>query len=331
MARYLVTGGAGFIGSHLVARLIAEGHDVQVLDDMSTGKSENLPPRARLIIGDVADPKAALAAMTGASGCFHLAAIASVQRGNEDWLGTHRTNLSGTIAILDAARRCGRIPVVYASSAAVYGDNASMPLDEPALTRPLSAYGADKLGCEMHAQVGALVHGIPTTGFRFFNVYGPRQDPHSPYSGVISIFADRMLAQQPVTVFGDGLQTRDFIYVGDVVDHLLAAMGQPGQAARVFNACTGRATTLLRLIKVLGDLTQFTPRISYAAARPSDIRHSLGAPDLCIRELGTSAKTRLSRGLEATLDSLRRESSGIMRTSVPFQRPSYQSSLGRLS
>lgn len=311
MLTYLVTGGAGFIGSHLAEFLIDEGHEVRILDDLSTGRRENVPLGARLIIGDVADPKTALAAMTGISGCFHLAAIASVQRCNEDWQGTHRTNLSGTISILNAARLCGRVPVVYASSAAVYGDNPALPLHEPTHTQPLSAYGADKLGCEQHARVGTLVHSIPTTGFRFFNVYGPRQDPHSPYSGVISIFANRLLSGRPVTVFGDGLQSRDFIYVGDVVDHLVAAMWDPSARARIFNACTGRATTLLDLIGVLGGLIQVTPQIDFAAAHPSDIRHSLGAPDTCLRELGIRARTGLPQGLETTLEALRSQSETV--------------------
>ncbi len=306
MSQYLVTGGCGFIGSHLSARLIAGGHDVLVLDDLSTGKIENLPAGTALMVGDVADPKTVLAAMAKASGCFHLAAIASVQRGNEDWLGTHRTNLGGTIAVLDAARHYGRLPVVYASSAAVYGDNTDLPLRELANTWPLSAYGADKLGCELHARVGTLVHGVPTTGFRFFNVFGPRQDPLSPYSGVISIFINRLLSARPVTVFGDGLQSRDFIYVGDVVDHLMAAMQFPADTARVFNACCGRSTTLLRLIEVLAELIDVIPQVSFDDARPGDIRYSLGSPDYCVQELGVGAKTSLSQGLATTLTSLKR-------------------------
>jgi len=316
MAKYLVTGGCGFIGSHLSERLIAAGHEVLVLDNLSTGKTENLPPGAKLLIGDVADPKAVLAAMAGASGCFHLAAVASVQRGNEDWLGTHHTNLSGTIAILDAARHYGRLPVVYASSAAVYGDNTDLPLREAAPPRPLSAYGADKLGCELHARIGSRVHGVPTTGFRFFNVFGPRQDPHSPYSGVVSIFINRLLSDRPLTIFGDGLQSRDFIYVGNVVDHLVAAMRSPAGTDRVFNACTGRATTLLRLIEILGELIGVTPRITHRLANPGDIRYSLGSPEHCVRELGVRAKTSLSQGLATTLAALR-ERVEIRRPGVP--------------
>jgi nucleoside-diphosphate-sugar epimerase len=203
LALYLVTGGCGFIGSHLCEALVARGDRVRILDDLSTGKLENKPPAAELIRGDVADPVAVRTAMEGADGCFHLAAIASVERGNQDWLGTHRTNLTGAITILDAARRAGAgkpIPVVYASSAAVYGDNPEVPLAETATVRPLSAYGADKLGCELHARVASHVHGVPTVGMRFFNVFGPRQDPKSPYSGVISIFCDRLRAGQGIAI-----------------------------------------------------------------------------------------------------------------------------------
>ena len=184
MSLYLVTGGAGFIGSHLCDALIARGDSVRVLDDLSTGRRANLPEGAELIVGDIADPETAWRATEGVDGCFHLAAIASVERATKDWLGTHRANLTGAITIFDAIRRHGtKVPVVYASSAAVYGDCRTIPIRETAARRPLSAYGADKYGCELHAITASHVHGIPTVGLRFFNVYGPRQDPKSPYSG----------------------------------------------------------------------------------------------------------------------------------------------------
>lgn len=203
MGTYLVTGGCGFIGSHLVDALLGGGHEVRVVDDLSTGKRENLPDGVELFLGDVADGALMRRAMMDVDGCFHLAAVASVQRGNEDWLGTHRVNLTGAVTVFDLARNCrpsGPVPVVYASSAAVYGDNPALPLAEDAATRPLSAYGADKLGCELHARVAWLVHRVPNVGFRFFNVYGPRQDPKSPYSGVIAIFAGKVAARQQITV-----------------------------------------------------------------------------------------------------------------------------------
>ena len=203
MARFLVTGGCGFIGSHLVDRLLAEGAQVVVLDDLSTGRKENLAPGAELIIGDIRDRNSVRDAMTGVDGCFHLAAIASVEKAREAWSDTHAVNLAGTVTIFDAARHAsskGPVPVVYASSAAVYGnpgDDWKGRISEEAPTVPLSAYGADKLGCELHGRVAWTVHGVPTVGFRFFNVYGPRQDPASPYSGVISIFANRVAKRRP--------------------------------------------------------------------------------------------------------------------------------------
>jgi UDP-glucose 4-epimerase len=301
MAFYLVTGGAGFIGSHLVDALLAGGDRVQVLDDLSTGKRGNLDPAADLIVGDVADAACVAAAMENVDGCFHLAAIASVQSGNQDWLGTHRTNLTGTITIFDAARRAKpdrTVPVVYASSAAVYGDSTQMPLAETAPTQPLSAYGADKLGCELHARVAGQVHGVRTAGCRFFNVYGPRQDPGSPYSGVISIFFNRIGRGQGITIFGDGGQTRDFVYVGDVVDALLAAMRQEMAQTAVFNICTGRTTSLLELAAAVGRVFAREPAIAFAEERVGDIRVSLGSPALARRGLGFEANTLLEDGLD---------------------------------
>src|SRR3954453_23905851 len=207
MSTWLVTGGAGFIRSHLCDGLVGPGGTVRVLGDLSPGRHHNLPAAATLVEGDVADPAVVAQAMERVDGCFHLAAIASVEKGVTDWLGTHRTNLTGTIPLFDAIRRQGsRIPVIYASSAAVYGDAAAVPTAESEPCVPLSAYGADKYACELHARVASHVHGIPTVGLRFFNVYGPRQDPRSPYSGVISIFCERIAGGQPVAIFGDGQQ-----------------------------------------------------------------------------------------------------------------------------
>ena len=311
MSLFLITGGAGFIGSHLADALLCDGHDVRVVDDLSTGRRDNLDPRAELHAGDVADPALLRAAASGAAGIFHLAAIASVARSNEDWLGTHRTNLTGTVNVLDAARALGRIPVAYASSAAIYGDQGERPVSEDARPAPRTAYGADKLGGELHARVAAMVHQVPTAGFRFFNVYGPRQDPASPYSGVIGIFAARILAGRRVTIHGDGRQVRDFVYVADVVAHLLAGMdAMRREQARgttrsdVLNVCTGRGTSILGLAETLGTVAGRLPEIEFGPARPGDIRASLGNPEAAVAALGLRARTTLADGLPLTCRSL---------------------------
>jgi UDP-glucose 4-epimerase len=299
---YLVTGGAGFIGSHLCEALIARGDTVRVLDDLSTGRRCNLPSAATLIEGDVADPATVADALDGTDGCFHLAAIASVEKGVSDWLGTHRTNLTGTITVFDAIRRQGRgIPVVYASSAAVYGDATIVPIAETCPCSPLSAYGADKYGCELHARVASHVYGIPTVGLRFFNVYGPRQDPSSPYSGVISIFCERISAGLPVSIFGDGLQTRDFVYVADVVRALIAGMTLRAADSPVFNVCTGIPTSIAALARLIADLTGKDLVIQAEAPRAGEIRHSVGVPTLADTVLGKQERTPLSTGLGLVL------------------------------
>jgi UDP-glucose 4-epimerase len=277
MTTWLVTGGAGFIGSHLCEALLARGDAVRVLDDLSTGKRENLPPGAMLIEGDVADPATVRAALDGVAGCFHLAAIASVERGVTDWLGTHRANLTGAITVFDAARPT-RIPVVYASSAAVYGDAATVPI------------------------VASHVHAIPTVGLRFFNVYGPRQDPRSPYSGVISIFCERIRRGAPIDIFGDGGQTRDFVYVADVVTALVAAMRLAPADAPVFNVCTGTATSVLDLAHTIAELTGTLLDARHRPPRAGEIRDSTGAPALSRRILGLADPLSLRRGLGKVLD-----------------------------
>lgn len=309
MTTYLITGGAGFIGSHLADALLAAGHRVRVLDDFSTGKLANLDPRCEVVRADVRDAAALRRAMAGTAGCFHLAAIASVARGNEDWMGTHAVNQGATVAVLDTARALGGLPVVYASSAAVYGGAVGSAGDaarEDGPTQPLTAYGADKLGSELHARAGFVVHGVPSAGFRFFNVYGPRQDPLSPYSGVISIFADAIGQGRPTTLNGDGQQTRDFVFVGDVVAHLLAGMEllaeSPG--AHVFNVCTGQETSVLDLALLLGEVAGRTPVMRRGPARAGDIARSVGSPERARAVLGVSARVGLRAGLQATFASM---------------------------
>jgi UDP-glucose 4-epimerase len=301
MTAWLVTGGAGFIGSHLCETLLERGDLVRVLDNLSTGKRSNLPVGATLIEGDVADPVAVRDALEGANGCFHLAALASVEQGIRDWLGTHRTNLTGAITVFSAAR-AARVPVVYASSAATYGDSPGIPITEAAACRPLSAYGADKLGCELHARVASHVHGVPTVGLRFFNVYGPRQDPSSPYAGVISIFCERLRHGASIDIFGDGGQTRDFVYVADVVAALLAAMLEAPADAPVFNVCTGAATTVLSLARTIAELAGVPLDVSHHPSRKGEIRHSTGSPALSRKILRLREPTTLRDGLVEVLN-----------------------------
>jgi UDP-glucose 4-epimerase len=312
MGRYLITGGCGFIGSHLALSLLKSGHAVRVLDDLSSGKRENVSSNVELIVGSVTESARVASAMDGIDGCFHLAGIASVERGTQDWVGTHSVNLTGAITIFNAARRANGapgIPVVYASSAAVYGDEATMPLSETSPARPLSAYGADKLGGEQHARVAGIVHNVPTVGLRLFNVYGPRQDPKSPYSGVISIFCNRVTAGEAITIFGDGKQSRDFVYIDDVIASLTAAMAKLADGKRaataIYNVCTGRPTTVLDLARLIGELCGAAPQIAFVSPRADDIRVSLGSADRLRTDLGIECRTDLKDGLRLTLASLR--------------------------
>ena len=297
--RALVTGGAGFIGRALAARLLREGAEVTVLDDLSSGDASRLDRGARLMEGSVTDPGRVAEAMAGADAVFHLAAIASVARCNEDLAASHRVNLGGFVNVLEAAAaREQRPALVYASSAAIYGDNPETPLREDARPRPLSPYGADKLGCELHASAAATVLGLRSTGLRFFNVYGPGQDPGSPYSGVISRFHRAATLGEGVTIFGDGGQTRDFVFVDDVVEALLSAASRKrGEAAEVLNVCTGRETTVLDLAARLAQLTGKTMPVAHAPARPGDIRRSSGDPARLEAMLGHRPGTELSAGL----------------------------------
>lgn len=305
--RVLVTGGAGFIGSHMVAALLARGASVSVLDDFSTGKRANLPADGDLTVteGDVADPAAVEAALSGCDAFVHLAAVASVERSVREPLVTHRTNLQGSIQLFDEAARQGVRRGLYASSAAVYGDSAALPLAESEPPRPLTPYAADKLAGEHYLAYYHRGGRLNATAFRFFNVFGPRQDPSSPYSGVISIFLDRARRGAPLTVFGDGLQTRDFVYVGDVVNALMAALAVRAgpREMPVYNVARGERVSLLDLLDAIGRLDGIAGplTVSHAAAREGDIRHSLADTARLREALGWEPRTPLLAGLAAIL------------------------------
>jgi UDP-glucose 4-epimerase len=300
MALYLVTGGCGFIGSHLATTLLAAGHAVRILDDLSSGRRALAPEGAELHIGSITDPSAVAKAIEHVDGCFHLAAIASVIRSVEDWSGTHGVNLGGTIRLFEAAAASG-IPVVYASSAAAYGEPAALPVDEDSRPWPLTAYGADKLGCEIQARVGGLTRGLKSFGLRFFNVFGPNQDPSSPYSGVIAVFADRVSAGRPLVVFGDGEQTRDFVYVSDVVRHLILALPLASTLAPICNVSRGQAVTVRSLASTVMQACGREVPVRHEPARPGEIRHSVGSTAKAEKLFGVTIRVALIDGLRLLL------------------------------
>lgn len=314
----VVTGGAGFIGSHTVDALIAAGHRVVVLDNFATGKRANLArwldakhrfdgaePALEIVTCDVAHGIfAALEPITRAHGpverIVHLAAQVSVVASVANPLFDMNVNYGGTLHVLEYARATGVKKVAFASSAAVYGDVATLPVDEELPKRPVSPYGIDKYASELALDYYATVHGVATTALRFFNVYGPRQDPSSPYSGVISIFADRARAGRPLTIFGDGGQTRDFVYVGDVVRAIVAAVAD-GHAGMVANVGTGGEITVLELARTVVELCGGRSTIEHAPPRAGEILKSRARVDRLRDTFGVVAQTALVDGLRATL------------------------------
>ncbi|SDT00152.1 NAD-dependent epimerase/dehydratase family protein [Pseudomonas oryzae] len=301
----LVTGGAGFIGSHLVDALLARGHSVRVLDNLSSGKRSNLPlhdQRLQLIEGDVADPVAVRAALAGCSAVAHLAAVASVQASVEDPVATHRSNFIGTLNLCEAMREQGVRRVLFASSAAVYGQNGEgMAIGEDTPKAPLTPYAADKLASEYYLDFYRRQHGLEPAIFRFFNIFGPRQDPSSPYSGVISIFTERAQAGLPISVFGDGEQTRDFVYVADLVALLVQALVAPQVAVGAVNVGLGRATSLNQLLALIGELLGGLPSVSHAAPRAGDIRHSRADNRRLLERYAFPEPTSMREGLARLL------------------------------
>ena len=300
MIRYLVTGGAGFIGSHLVEALVARGERVRVLDDLSSGRRENLSTvigDVELLIGDVADPDAVDRAMDGCEIVFHLAAIASVQASIENPRHAHRVNVDGTLNILEAARQAGARRVVFASSAAYYGDHTTLPLAEDLPPRPLSPYAAHKATGEMYCTAFHASYGLPTVALRFFNVYGPRQDPTSPYSGVISIFASRMRRGNPPVIYGDGEQTRDFVYVEDLIRALLLACEREAAVGEVFNLASATQASILQLTTILNEVlgTDIPPR--FGPARTGEVRFSEGNVRRAQEAMGWKAAIPMREGL----------------------------------
>jgi UDP-glucose 4-epimerase len=279
MRRYLVTGGAGFIGSHLVDALIQAGHRVRVLDDLSTGKLGNLDnvrrhDRFELVNADVRNVDSVQAATKGQDGIFHLAALVSVQQSIAEPLKSFEINVGGTLNVLEAARLEGVRRVVLASSAAVYGHAPSPAREDETPISPLVPYAFDKYSAECYCNLYSVSYGLETLALRFFNVYGLRQNPASPYSGVISVFSDRLRHREGVTIYGDGKQTRDFVHVSDVVQAMIAAMFSEKTGFNICNIGSGESITIEYLLKTLAGIAGWDPPVNRQPARPGDILHS---------------------------------------------------------
>ena len=308
MAQYLVTGGAGFIGSHLCRRLLASGCAVRVLDDLSSGRRENLAAldgEVDLVEGDLRDEALVSAALAGVDYVLHHAAVASVQTSIERPRFEQEVNAVGTLQLFEAARRAGVRRVVFAASAASYGNDPIAPKREEMLPAPESPYAISKIAGEYYARVYSSLYGLEVVCLRYFNVFGPRQDPSSPYSGVISIFAERMLAGAAPTVFGDGGQSRDFVYVDNVVEANMRACATPGIAGRVYNIGCGRSASLLELVAALNRVLGTAIEPEFAPARPGDVRISLADITRAQRELGYEPVVHFEEGLEQTLAWMR--------------------------
>ncbi len=304
--RVLVTGGAGFIGSHLAAALVADGVQVRVLDNLSSGKRENLAGLpVELMLGDVAEMEVVQTAVAGCDLIFHQAALVSVPRSIEEPELNQRSNVMGTFNVFEAARQAGIKRVVFASSAAVYGNLPGPPKRETDPVQLLTPYAAAKFMSEALAESYNTAYGMEIIGLRYMNVFGPRQDPTSPYSGVLSIFCQAAIAGRGVTIFGDGEQTRDFVYVTDVVQaNLRAAAVSTAQlpSRPVFNVGRGQQTSLNQIVDMLSEMGERPLPKTYASARTGDIKHSVADIGLAREILGLGVETAVVDGLQATLN-----------------------------
>ena len=311
MSHYLVTGGAGFIGSHLVEELVRRGEQVRVLDNLSSGKRRNLAhiPGVEFLEGDIVDPAACARATEGVEYVLHQAAIPSVPRSVKDPVTSNRSNIDGTLNILVAARDAGVKRLVYAGSSSAYGDTPTQPKHEEMPTNPLSPYALQKLVGEQYGQMFTRLYGLETVTIRYFNVFGPRQDPGSPYSGVISLFSTAVLEGRQPTIYGDGGQTRDFTYIANVVDGVLRACHAPEVAGEVINVATGGRISLNDLLQVMNRLVGTALSPLYCDARQGDVRDSQADITKARTRLGYTPLVSLEEGLRRTLEWARSESS----------------------
>lgn len=303
MAKYLVTGGAGFIGSHLVEAILSRGDRVRILDNFSTGRRENVPshPHCELIEGTIVDPATVRRAVAGCDFVLHQGAIPSVPRSVKDPVTSHEANVDGTLNVLVAARDAGVKRLVFAGSSSVYGDTAVLPKREDMVPQPLSPYALQKLMGEKYCQMFTKLYGFETVTTRYFNVFGPRQQPGSPYSGVISLFASAIARGERPTINGDGSQTRDFTYVADVVNGVLRACLTPGVAGEVFNVAAGGRVSLLDLVRTLQEIYgRKDVEPLFGAVREGDVKDSQADITKARQMLGFEPTVSFTDGLRQT-------------------------------
>jgi len=304
MARFLITGGAGFIGSNLARRLVLQGEQVVILDDFSTGKQENLEDirsSVEVIKGDICDIDIVRKATEGCDYVLHHAAVVSVVRSVEDPIRSNAVNVDGTLNCLVAARDAGVKRFIYAASSSAYGDSPTLPKREDMKPEPMSPYGVSKLVGEMYCKVFNDVFGLETVSLRYFNIFGPYQDPHSQYAAVIPIFITRLLRGMQPVVYGDGNQSRDFTYIDNAVEANLAAISSPHAPGKVINVACGKRITLNELIEKLWDLTETRLEPIYTDPRPGDVRHSLGDITVASQVLGYRPSVTFEEGLRRTV------------------------------
>ncbi|HEY3928510.1 MAG TPA: SDR family oxidoreductase [Candidatus Koribacter sp.] len=305
MANYLVTGAAGFIGRSIAKRLLDEGHAVRGIDNFVTGKRENLEGLGALdfLEGDISDPATMQRACAGVDSVFHEAALASVPRSVEDPVSTNDANVSGSLTVLQAARHANVKRVIYAGSSSAYGDTPTLPKREDMMPEPISPYAVSKLTGEYYMQSFCRVYGLETVVIRYFNVFGPYQDPNSQYSGVLAKFIPMMLRGEAPTIFGDGQQSRDFTFIDNVVNANLLAARAPADriAGKVFNVATGTRVTLNETAEVLRELTGYKGPVHHAEERAGDVKHSLADVSLARQALGYEPTVNFREGLRRTV------------------------------
>ena len=304
--RYLVTGGAGFIGSHIVRRLVGEGELVRVVDNLSTGQSARLQDvrdSVEFVEGDLADERVSDDVVKGVDHVLHQAAVPSVQRSVRDPIGTNRSNVTATLNVLESCRKAGVRRLVYAASSSAYGDTEVLPKIEEMSPNPLSPYALQKLVGERYCKLYYDLYGLETVSLRYFNVFGPDQDPHSEYSAVIPKFIAKLLAKESLTIYGDGEQSRDFTYVENVVEANLLALRAATAPGNICNIGCGEHITLNQLVRLLEEILGANANVNYTASKPGDVRHSLADVTLAQRLLGYEPKVMVEEGLRRAVQA----------------------------